>query len=315
MHVDIHAPGRHLDEEQHDRLAVTLQRRIGLAQGVGDDRRGGRPAVDEDILLAAIVARLGRQPGKPVDAQVAERALDRPQTRAEVGAEEIARALLQRGAGRQARQLAAIRRKAHANLGMRQGMQREDRADVRLFGLKGAQEFAAGRHVEEEVAHSERGADRHAGLAHIVQAAAHDHQLGAGIVRSAARFEREARDRGDGGQRLAAKAKRVDPLDIVHVADLAGRLPLNAEQGVVAAHAAAVVAHLNQLAAARGDGHIDPRGAGVDGVLHQLLHHRGRPFHHLAGRDLVRDMDRQQSDMSVFEHAHKNDGSAAGRQV
>ena len=35
------------------------------------------------------------------------------------------------------------------------------------------------------------------------------------------------------------------------------------------------------------DRDVDPRGPGVDGVLHQLLDHAGRPLDHLAGGDLV----------------------------
>ena len=35
------------------------------------------------------------------------------------------------------------------------------------------------------------------------------------------------------------------------------------------------------------DGHVDARGAGIDGVFHQLLDHAGRPLDDLAGGDLV----------------------------
>ena len=32
---------------------------------------------------------------------------------------------------------------------------------------------------------------------------------------------------------------------------------------------------------------LDPPGAGIQAVLHQLLYHRRRPLHHLAGGDLI----------------------------
>ena len=41
---------------------------------------------------------------------------------------------------------------------------------------------------------------------------------------------------------------------------------------------------------------LDLAGAGVDGVLHQLLHHRGRPLDHLAGGNLLGQLGRQDAD-------------------
>jgi hypothetical protein len=51
--------------------------------------------------------------------------------------------------------------------------------------------------------------------------------------------------------------------------------------------AAAVVGHADQRLAAVGHGDLDPRGPGVERVLHQLLHGRGRALHHLSRRDAV----------------------------
>jgi hypothetical protein len=41
---------------------------------------------------------------------------------------------------------------------------------------------------------------------------------------------------------------------------------------------------------------LDPRGAGVDGVVDQLLDGAGRPFDHLAGGDAVDGLGRQAAD-------------------
>ena len=54
--------------------------------------------------------------------------------------------------------------------------------------------------------------------------------------------------------------------------------------------AAAVVRHPDQAHAAPLDLHHHRRGAGVDGVFHQLLDHAGRALHHLAGGDQIRHM-------------------------
>jgi hypothetical protein len=78
---------------------------------------------------------------------------------------------------------------------------------------------------------------------------------------------------------------------------------LEGEQGVVAAHALAVVGYANQLAAAAFDLHLDARGAGVQGILQQLLYYGGRTVNHLARSDLIGDLVRKNADA-----AHKKQG-------
>jgi hypothetical protein len=101
------------------------------------------------------------------------------------------------------------------------------------------------------------------------------------------RFQRHAGHRGDGGQRLAAKSQRGNGEQVVGGAQLGGGVALEGQQGVVAVHAVAVVGDADQPAPARLDLDADAAGAGVQGVLQQFFHHRGRPVHHLAGGDLV----------------------------
>ena len=64
--------------------------------------------------------------------------------------------------------------------------------------------------------------------------------------------------------------------------------------------AAAVVRDPDERHAAPLDLNGHCRRPGVDGVLHQLLHHRGRPLHHLPGGDQVGHMGVQHLDRGVF---------------
>ena len=80
-------------------------------------------------------------------------------------------------------------------------------------------------------------------------------------------------------------------------------MALEGQQGVVAVHALAVVGDADQLAPARLDLDADALGSGVQRVLQQLLHHRSRPVHHLAGGDLVGDLVGKYADA-----AHKDSG-------
>lgn len=95
-----------------------------------------------------------------------------------------------------------------------------------------------------------------------------------------------ARHRADGRQSLAAKAQETD-VEQVLVRQLGGCVPLHGQRQFVGRHATAVVLHRDERPTAFRQGHVDTARASVDGVLHQLLHGRGRPFHHLARGDLV----------------------------
>jgi len=80
--------------------------------------------------------------------------------------------------------------------------------------------------------------------------------------------------------------------------NLGGGVALEGQQSVVAAHAASVVAHADELAPARLDLDADAGGPGVERVLQQLLDHRGRTLHHFAGGDLVGDLVGEYADAS-----------------
>ena len=60
----------------------------------------------------------------------------------------------------------------------------------------------------------------------------------------------------------------------------------------VGGDAMAVVDHAHKFNATLGNGHINPRGASIDGVFQQLLHHAGRPLNHLAGGNFIDDARR-----------------------
>jgi len=96
--------------------------------------------------------------------------------------------------------------------------------------------------------------------------------------------------------------RRSPAVEVIGLGDLARGVALEGEQRVVARQAAAVVLHAQERPPTVAKFHLDPRGAGVEGVFDQLLHHRGRPLDHLAGGDLVGDPVGQDAD---FRHAVK----------
>ena len=67
-------------------------------------------------------------------------------------------------------------------------------------------------------------------------------------------------------------------------------MALEAQDGVVRTHAAAVVYYLDEGAAGVKDNYLDVRGSGVHCILHEFLYHGGRPLHHLPRGNHVCDI-------------------------
>ena len=127
-------------------------------------------------------------------------------------------------------------------IGMCQAVMRHERPDVRQFGLIGTQKFLSSRNIEEQVANGDGGADGACDLVAAQQFAAGDFDCRAGLFLGGARFEQQAADRSNGRQRFAAEAQRRDGKQIFDIAQLAGGMPFEGEQSIVAQHAAAVIA-------------------------------------------------------------------------
>ena len=207
-----------------------------------------------------------------------------------LAAEDLVNALLQRGHGGDVQQLGGAAGEAKGPLRVRQAVVGGERRDVGQLGLLGAQEFSAGGHVIEEVAHGDGGAAAERGFFAAQHLAAGDFDARAGGLLGGAGFEQQARDGCDGGQRLAAEPQGGDREQVLDIAQLAGGMALEGQQRVVAQHAAAVVQHADEPPAARFDFHPQVRRAGVEGVFEKFLDHRRRPLDHFSGGDLVGDL-------------------------
>ena len=122
-----------------------------------------------------------------------------------------------------------------------------------------------------------RGADHAAGRL----------DLAAALALGRAAPQHQPADFGDRGQRLAAKPERADAEQIVGLGQFAGGVGGQGQRQLLDRNAAAVIDDPDHFQPALADRNVDPRRAGVDGVLHQLFHHARRPLDHLAGGDFV----------------------------
>jgi hypothetical protein len=176
------------------------------------------------------------------------------------------------------------------------------------FGAVGLQELQARRGGGEEIGDLDAGAGRRRrGTHRSLGSELHDDRGTAGRI-SRPRHDGEARHGADGGQRLAAEAEGADGEEIA-VRQLGGGVALDGQLQIRRRHAGAVVDDTDAAPAAGLDGHLDGAGAGVDGVLDQFFHGRGRPLDHFARRDAVDEDGIEAAD----GHGHTHSLPLAGR--
>ncbi|MNJ40388.1 hypothetical protein D3C77_352840 [compost metagenome] len=171
------------------------------------------------------------------------------------------------------------------------------------FGFFGLEELAAGRGIEEQVAHFHRSTHRvgrrlHA-RGHVAAFGFHLPGL-LGVAR--ARSQGQARHRADRGQGFTPETQAHDPLQVLKIANFAGGVTGQGQRQVIGSNAAAVVAYPQQLDAALLHFHINAPGTGVQAVFQQFLDHRCRALDHLAGGDLVRQPRAEQFDPGAVGH-------------
>ena len=171
---------------------------------------------------------------------------------------------------------------------MRQRVMRDQRSDMPQLGRFRFQEFPPRRHRVENIGHADRSPRRHTRRFHADQFAAGKLDPNAFVILGVPRLQHQPRYRRNRGQSLAPKSQGSNGKQIIRGAQLGSRVTLESQQRVIVVHAAAVIGHPNQPLSARF--RLDPNRPrpGVNRVFQQLFHHRRRPLHHLARRNLVR---------------------------
>src|SRR5438874_10844910 len=168
--------------------------------------------------------------------------------------------------------------------------------DVAAFGILRTKKFPARRQVVKKRAHFDLRAWGFTAVPYSIDFAAIDNNFCPGYRARFTRSQAESRHTGDTWKRFAAKPERCNSLKVGSRANLAGGMPLQRKQRVIAIHAAAVIDHANQRNTAATNNDIDLASAGVETVFNQFLYDGRRPFHHFAGRHLAGHGLRKQSD-------------------
>ena len=272
---------------------------IGEAHRACDQLVAQRPAVQEEMLLIGLAARVRGKPEPAREPHTRAIVIEPHRLRDEVLAEyrrdtRIALAIRNRRRVIRKQALAAAEPECNVEAGERSAL--DEPLHLCELGPLGAQELAARGYVEEELAHLDRralGVRRWRGTReHSVRGC-----YGvAGLRASRTGDESDTRHRGDRGQRFAAEPERAHRLQVLDARKLARRVMRKRELELIARDPGAVVAHAAKRDASGLDFDLDAARVGIQAVLDQLLHHRRRPFDDLAGRDLVNELFGQDPD-------------------
>ena len=280
-----------LEEEHVGGLAIAVQHvGVGLAHRVRDDPVAHEAAVDEEVLRVARGAReaAARRRGPtrrsaPACASTSKRRRRnrRPSTRARALARRLA------AAGAAMRRPLCVSEKA--TCGARKRDAREGLLAAPELGRLALQELAARRRVEVEVLDLDRGARRRAPRARPRTRARLARDAPRVALAPRARLDdRKARDRADGGERLAAEAQGRRALQVLERGDLAGGEARDARAAGRRARCRAPSSSTCMRRTPPSSSSTATRlRARVEAVLQQFLQRRGGPLDHLAGGDLV----------------------------
>jgi hypothetical protein len=298
--VDVHIDGGgiHVEEEEGDGvLALHEGCVIAFAKGVIEGGVLHGAAIDEDELLGAGGAADAGLADETAEADAGDFLVgDFEQLGGESGTAEVADALEKVRRGRELVDDAVVIDEDEADGVVTDGLEMELVLDVAALGGRGAEEFATRRKVEEQVIGFYLRSGGVSAVANVLDLPGVDEEIGADEGAVLAGGEAEAGDAGDAGDGLAAEAKGGDGGEVEAGAYFAGGVAFEAEEGIVAVHAGAVVDDADGGGAAAADHDLNLAGSGVEGVLDELFDDRGGTLDDLAGGDLAGDLLGKQGD-------------------
>ena len=300
--MDVHIDLRGIDGDIHhrDRMASGQQQRVIRLLDGGVEHAAEHPAmIDEEGHMLACALKAAGQTSVTAHHRpfgivvVAVQAANRHHLLRHLQPINLHQHARQLTVAGRSEDLATLAGHAESNLRIGQRIllqQVQAVADLRVAAL---QELQAGRHRAEEIAHRQRRPDGRSGGSHIRQRAVLRANLRP-LVRVAVPAEQgHIRHGCDTGQGLAAKAQRANMLQIVDLRHLARRVARQGQGQLICGNTRAIIRHADQLQAAIHQLHANLRCAGIDAILNQLLHDRGRALNHLAGGNLSGDIGRE----------------------
>ena len=285
VHIDVVGADIEIYKIRYVR-AREYQSLVGLLHGLVEIGVLHIAPVDEEILVGTLLAGGLGLGGEAGDAAEGRLDMDGQQVLAVAAAIDVGDAL-QVVAAAQVHEFLAVAVQGEGYLGIDQHDALEGRQDIVQLGGVGLEELTAGGDVEEEVADREAAAHGTGARLVTLDTRGGQRETGAYLVGLAAGAQLDLRHGSDGRQGLATEAHGAQREEVVGLPYLRGGMPLEGQTGIGLGHAAAVVDDLDGRATGIDHQHIDGGGAGIDGILDQLLDDGSRPLYDLAGSYLV----------------------------
>ena len=288
--VHVHGVGPHGEVEHTAReLAHHLLVAVGLLQGRHHHPAFDVPSVDEKVLIAAAAPATGGQGDKAGDLHVLPGPLHRQKAQGQIPAQHGVNGTFQLSVSGGEQLLLAVPDELHRQLRVGQGQPLHHSEHRRTLGGVFLHEFQPGGGVKKQVPHQHGGTLGASRLLLFHQLSPFQRQGGAQPLALVGE-QFHPGHRRNGGQSLTPEAQGADGLQVVLRGDLGGGMAEKGGLALVGGDAAAVVGDADEGHAPVGDLHSDGVGPGVNGVFHQLFHHRGGPLHHLTGGNEVGHM-------------------------
>ncbi|GBD08332.1 hypothetical protein HRbin22_00566 [Candidatus Thermoflexus japonica] len=188
--------------------------------------------------------------------------------------------------GRQREDLPAIVAQDEVDMGISQGVARDPEVDLPPLRPFPLQELQPRRGVEEEILHNHLRPGRAGDGVLFQDLPPFDAELRAYGLPGSTGSTGHAGDGRDRRKGLPPETQGGHPEQILRRGELAGGVPRESQGDLRHGDPTTVVGHPDPPAPPAFGFHLDPGSAGIQGVLHQLLHHRGRALDHLSRRDL-----------------------------
>ena len=285
VHIDLSRIDIDIKEIGHLH-ALGYQTVIGTDHGLMEIRMAHVTAIDEEEVVTILLMCRLRLANKPIDLTECGLHFYGQEFLAELPAIDIGYSLT-KASRAQVLKLGTIVMEYEVEVRINQDDTLEGDEDVAEFGGIRLEELPPGGYIVKEVLHLEvtaYGTCRRLLTDHLrrsyLQPCTH-------FVVGPARQQFHLGHCCDGGQGLTTEAHRVKGEEVVGLTDLRCGVTLERESGIRLRHALAVVDDLDGRASGINDDHMDGRRPGINGVLHQFLHHRGRALDHLTSRYLV----------------------------
>jgi hypothetical protein len=225
-------------------LATLNHPDVRLAKRLLDGRTVNGTPVENHKLLETIPPPLARTRDKARKPQpIALEDFDIQKFRQMPAAEEVSNANRQAFGPRKCRNRETISPALKRHRRVRQGNTVQPVYDMGRLGLLASKKPPASRKVVEDVANLDVRPRRNPNFPNSFNLASRYNHFRAGFGRSFSGGQSEPRNARDAGQGLAPKAHRSHASKICRAANLARRMALKAQEGILPVHAAAVITH------------------------------------------------------------------------